>query len=297
MEKELRKICAGLVRARDRTWFTELSDKDMLFLEIFTISLFSKKHQSALVLVHEELWWQLCAMIMNISKHFQGWTVSNWMGQLSQSGTLVIIIMQDPNRQFGQGDCPGEIEGVYAWGKVAMATKQLYKLPGEAVSSGSSEQQHYSGHDVTTTSTGEANMLPIVVSASESAAVFDIPGAATVEIAMEAVADITAEEYDSISTVTAEESSMQSESECISGHDAISDIIAQLKEKFKCLVNRSEKVPTIQTLCTSISKMAQEKLPHRSGEVAGQVSKFITTLSLNGNVTICDQNFIDAAPH
>ena len=71
MEKELRKICAGLVRARDRTWFTELSDKDMLFLEIFTISLFSKKHQSALVLVHEELWWQLCAMIMNISKHFQ----------------------------------------------------------------------------------------------------------------------------------------------------------------------------------------------------------------------------------
>ena len=55
----------------------------------------------------------------------QGWTVSNWMGQLSQSGTLVIIIMQNPNRQFGQGDCPGEIEGVYAWGKVAMATKQV----------------------------------------------------------------------------------------------------------------------------------------------------------------------------
>ena len=76
---------------------------------------------------------------------------------------------------------------------------KLYKLPGEAVSSGSSEQQHY---DVTTTSTGEANTLPIVVSASESAAVFDIPGAATVEIATEAVAEITAEEYDSISTVS-----------------------------------------------------------------------------------------------
>ena len=130
---------------------------------------------------------------------------------------------------------------------------KLYKLPGEAVSSGSSEQQHYSGHDVTTTSTGEANMLPIVVSASESAAVFDIPGAATVEIAMEAVADITAEEYDSISTVTAEESSMQSESECISGHDAISDIIAQLKEKFKCLVNRSEKVKLLTILPKSWS--------------------------------------------
>ena len=55
---------------------------------------------------------------------------------------------------------------------------------------------------MTTTSTGEANMLPIVVSASESAAVFDIPGAATVEIATEAVAEITAEEYDSISTVS-----------------------------------------------------------------------------------------------
>ena len=31
MAKELRKICAGLVRARDRTWFTELSDKDMFW--------------------------------------------------------------------------------------------------------------------------------------------------------------------------------------------------------------------------------------------------------------------------
>ena len=31
MAKELRKICAGLVRARDWTWFTELSDKDMFW--------------------------------------------------------------------------------------------------------------------------------------------------------------------------------------------------------------------------------------------------------------------------
>ena len=78
-------------------------------------------------------------------------------------------------------------------------------------------------------------MLPIVVSASESAAVFDIPGPATVEIAIEAVADISAEESHSISTVTAEESSMQSESESeyISGQDAISDIIAQLSSKLQ----------------------------------------------------------------
>ena len=53
----------------------------------------------------------------------------------------------------------------------------------------------------TSTTTGEANMFPIVDSANESAA--DIPGSATVEIATEAVADITAYESHSISTVTA----------------------------------------------------------------------------------------------
>ena len=37
-------------------------------------------------------------------------------------------------------------------------------------------------------------------------------------------------------------------------------------------------VPNILTLCTSISQLAQEKLPHRSGEVAGQVTKFIILL-------------------
>ncbi|KAL5491856.1 hypothetical protein EMCRGX_G017221 [Ephydatia muelleri] len=61
-------------------------------------------------------------------------------------------------------------------------------------------------------------------------------------------------------------------------------------------VHKALKVPNIQTLCTSISKMALEKLPHRSGEVAGQVSKFITAFSLYGTChNICDQNFIDAA--
>ena len=34
MAKELRKICAGSVRARDKTWFTELSDKGTLFHNI-----------------------------------------------------------------------------------------------------------------------------------------------------------------------------------------------------------------------------------------------------------------------
>ena len=37
MAKELRKICAGLVHARDRTWFTELSDKDKLSMEYLAI--------------------------------------------------------------------------------------------------------------------------------------------------------------------------------------------------------------------------------------------------------------------
>ena len=53
----------------------------------------------------------------------------------------------------------------------------------------------------TSTTTGEANMFPIVDSANKSAA--DIPGPATVEIATYAVADIPAYESHSISTVTA----------------------------------------------------------------------------------------------
>ena len=51
------RSCERSVLVRDWTWFTELSDKDMFFLEIFNISLFSKNHQSALVLVHEEMLW------------------------------------------------------------------------------------------------------------------------------------------------------------------------------------------------------------------------------------------------
>ena len=58
--KQLRPICAGMVRTRDRTWFTELSDKGMYFLDILIKNGISgsKVHQGALVLVHEELWWQ-----------------------------------------------------------------------------------------------------------------------------------------------------------------------------------------------------------------------------------------------
>eukprot|EP00731_Ephydatia_muelleri_P015779 Em0009g203a len=60
--KQLHRICAGTVRTRDRTWFTELSDKARC----------TKVH----------LYWcmrncggnpdRLHAMIVNISKHFQG---------------------------------------------------------------------------------------------------------------------------------------------------------------------------------------------------------------------------------
>ena len=59
MVKELHKICAGLVHTTmDRMWFTELSDKGMFSLDKWNIWLFKTKHQCALVLVNEELWWQ-----------------------------------------------------------------------------------------------------------------------------------------------------------------------------------------------------------------------------------------------
>ena len=46
----------------------------------------------------------------------------------------------------------------------------------------------------------------------------------------------------------------------------------------------------------SISQMAQQKLPHRSDEVVGKVSQFITAFSLFGNChNIFDRNFIDEA--
>ena len=63
--------------------------------------------------------------------------------------------------------------------------------------------------DIATSTTREANIFPTVDSANRSAADLDIPGPATVEIATGAVADITADESHSSSTVTAEESSMQ----------------------------------------------------------------------------------------
>eukprot|EP00731_Ephydatia_muelleri_P036853 Em0338g4a len=45
--KQLRHICAGTVRTRDRTWFTELSDKGMYFLDILIKNgLFSKVNMS-----------------------------------------------------------------------------------------------------------------------------------------------------------------------------------------------------------------------------------------------------------
>ena len=59
--KELKMICAGPVSARDKTWFVELSDKGMCCIETLIhlyfnlLFSFSKKHQSAPVLVHEEL--------------------------------------------------------------------------------------------------------------------------------------------------------------------------------------------------------------------------------------------------
>ena len=36
--KALRKICTDSVRAKDKTWFTELSDKGIFSLGIFTIN-------------------------------------------------------------------------------------------------------------------------------------------------------------------------------------------------------------------------------------------------------------------
>ena len=76
--KQLRHICAGTVRTRDRTWFTELSDKGMCFLDILIKNGISG-YSARCTKVH--LYWcmrngggnpdRLRAMIMNISKYFQ----------------------------------------------------------------------------------------------------------------------------------------------------------------------------------------------------------------------------------
>eukprot|EP00731_Ephydatia_muelleri_P010227 Em0005g813a len=59
-------------------------------------------------------------------------------------------------------------------------------------------------------------------------------------------------------------------------------------------VHKALKLPNVKTLCTAISQMAQEKLPHRSGEVAENMKNFINLFSLFGKChNISDQNFID----
>ena len=53
-------------------------------------------------------------------------------------------------------------------------------------------------------------------------------------------------------------------------------------------------LPNVKTLCKAISQMAQEKPPHRSGEVAENMKNFINLFSLFGKChNISDQNFID----
>ena len=49
MVKEMRKICAGTVRNRDKTWFSEHSDKGVcgrMEIQIYGILSFSKNYQS-----------------------------------------------------------------------------------------------------------------------------------------------------------------------------------------------------------------------------------------------------------
>eukprot|EP00731_Ephydatia_muelleri_P030092 Em0021g615a len=59
-------------------------------------------------------------------------------------------------------------------------------------------------------------------------------------------------------------------------------------------VHKALKLPNVKTLCKAISQMAQEKLPHRSGEVAENMKNFINLFSLFGKChNISDQNFID----
>ena len=68
MTKEMRKICAGTVQNRDKTWFSELSDKSVCVV-IWKVRVFC--HLARTTKVH--LYWCMrnCDMNMNISKHFQ----------------------------------------------------------------------------------------------------------------------------------------------------------------------------------------------------------------------------------
>ena len=47
MAKELWNICAGPVHAKDKRWFTELSNKGMFLLEIFIYYINGTSHHSA----------------------------------------------------------------------------------------------------------------------------------------------------------------------------------------------------------------------------------------------------------
>eukprot|EP00731_Ephydatia_muelleri_P033461 Em0030g18a len=61
-------------------------------------------------------------------------------------------------------------------------------------------------------------------------------------------------------------------------------------------VHKAIQAPNIQTMCTSILQLVQEKLPHLSGKVAGQVANFRTTFSLYSKCHgICEHNYIDEA--
>ena len=63
-----------MVRTRDWTWFTELLIRVCISGHInfkWNIRLFSTKHQGALVLVHEELWWQSWLSACNDYEHQQ----------------------------------------------------------------------------------------------------------------------------------------------------------------------------------------------------------------------------------
>ena len=61
MAKELLKICAGPVHARDQTWFTELSDKHMFFLE-YLLSMeylvIQQEVPKCTCIGAQGLWWQ-----------------------------------------------------------------------------------------------------------------------------------------------------------------------------------------------------------------------------------------------
>ena len=78
VDKEMRKICAGTVWNRDKTWFSELSDKGVCVV-MWKYKFIVFCHLARTTKVH--LYWcmrncggdpdRLRAMIMNINKHFQ----------------------------------------------------------------------------------------------------------------------------------------------------------------------------------------------------------------------------------